>query len=467
MIITSFAVFLLIFVFIGVLSSIKAKNSTSDYLLAGQSVQPWLVALSAVATTNSGYMFVGMIGYTYLYGLSSFWLMFGWIFGDLMASLFIHKQIRITTTKQKVLSFAGLISNWHGQNYKKVRIVAGLITVIFLGTYAAAQLKAGSKALHIIFGWDYSVGAIIGSIMVMLYCFAGGIRASIWTDAAQSFVMFIAMIVILALSIVNIGGLVDLYSKLDNVSPSYLKFFPEGLGMNFFGGGLLFVIGWLFSGFGIVGQPHIMVRFMTMQKPENITKVRYYYYSFYTSFFALTILTGMVARLIFVDSNSFDAELALPKMAQKFLPEILIGLVLAGLFAATMSTADSQILSCSAALTNDFKKITKKNYIITKLATVFVTIIALLISLFGSNSVYSLVLIAWSSLASSFAPILALYALNKRISENTMLMMMIIGFSITLIWRHFGFNSQINEAMPGILSGFAVYFVAKIYNKYK
>ncbi len=464
MIITSFALFLLVFIIIGVFSTIKSKNSTSDYLLAGQSIKPWLVALSAVATTNSGYMFIGMIGYTYLYGLSSFWLMFGWIIGDFTASLFIHKKIRLITTKQKVLSFAGVISNWHGQNHQKVRILAGLITVIFLGTYAAAQLKAGSKALHVIFGWDYSIGAIIGAIMVMLYCFAGGIRASIWTDAAQSFVMFIAMVVLLFMSVANAGGIGDLLVKLDAVSDSYLKFFPKGVGGSFFGGGLLFVIGWLFSGFCVVGQPHIMVRFMTMQKPENIKKVRYYYYSFYTSFFALTIATGMVSRLIFPNVNSFEAELVLPKIAMQFLPEMLVGLVLAGLFAASMSTADSQILSCSASLTNDFKKFTRKNYIITKLATVFVTIIALLIALFGSNSVYSLVLIAWSCLGASFAPILTLLALNKKISENTTLAMMVGGFSTVLIWRYFGFNLQVNEALPAILVGFLVYFADIFFN---
>lgn len=467
MIIISFALFLLLFVVIGVLSAIKSKDSTSDYLLAGQSVKPWLVALSAVATTNSGYMFIGMISYTYLYGISSFWLMFGWVIGDFMASLFIHKRIRIITARRKILSFSGLISNWHGEDFRKVRILAGLITIIFLGTYAAAQLKAGSKALHVIFGWDYSVGAIIGSIMVLLYCFAGGIRASIWTDAAQSFVMFFAMISLLFLSIDDVGGFGVFVGKLHNVSPSYMEFFPEGLGGNFFGGGILFVVGWLFSGFGIVGQPHIMVRFMTMQSPNNIKRVRYYYYSWYSTFFSLTIATGMVARLIFGDASSFDTELVLPKIAMKFLPEVLIGLVLAGLFAASMSTADSQILSCSAVLTNDFVTIKKRKFIITKLATVFVVLIALIISLFGSNSVFSLVLVAWSTLGGTFTPILTLYALNKRIEENVIIIMMLSSVAMVLIWRQLGLNDEFNEMAPAIMISFFVYFISHLFKKNK
>lgn len=107
----SFQFFLLIFVIIGILSVLKSQSNTEDYLIAGQSIKPWLVALSAVATNNSGYMFVGMIGFTYLWGLPSIWLMVGWICGDFLSSLFIHKQLRIVTTATKQLSYASVLSH--------------------------------------------------------------------------------------------------------------------------------------------------------------------------------------------------------------------------------------------------------------------------------------------------------------------------------------------------------------------
>ncbi|MFT5795791.1 MAG: sodium/proline symporter, partial [Ulvibacter sp.] len=369
--IISFVFFLLIFVIIGVLSTVVNKHTSSDYLLANHSVKPWLVALSAVATNNSGFMFIGMIGYTYSYGISSIWLMIGWIAGDFVSSLFIHKKLRITTKNKGVLSFAGAISKWGNFDYKKLRIYLGVITIIFLGIYAAAQLNAGSKALHILFGWDYKVGAIVGATIVLLYCFAGGIRASIWTDAAQSFVMIFAMGLLCITAISEIGGISDLLSRTQSVSNDYISLFPQNLEINSFIGPLLFVLGWFFAGIGVIGQPHIMVRFMAMDQPNNITKVRGYYYSFYTLFYVLTILVGITARILLPDVNNFDAELALPTLANSLLPEILVGLILAGLFAATMSTADSQILSCTAAVTCDFKSGKKLSYLMTKLVTVF------------------------------------------------------------------------------------------------
>lgn len=467
MIILSFAVCLFLFVIIGVLSSIQSKNTNKDYLLAGRDVKPWLVSLSAVATTNSGYMFVGMIGYTYMVGLSTIWLMLGWVIGDFISSLFIHKNLRTVSEKQKALSFAGVLSKWNGTDYRKLRFLGGIVTVLLLGTYAAAQLNAGSKALHVLFGWDYSVGAIIGAIMVLLYCFAGGIRASIWTDAAQSFVMIIAMALLFFTALDEIGGFTKFTKLLDSISPNYLDLFPQNLPFGKLGGPFLFVIGWLFGGFGVVGQPHIMVRFMTMDKISDMNRVRAYYYGWYSTFYALTICTGLAARAIIPDVGNFDVELVLPTLAQKLLPEILVGLILAGLFAATMSTADSQILSCSAAITHDFMPNKKSNYLITKLGTVFVTTTALMIALFGSNSVFALVMIAWSALGSAFAPLLTVYSLKRKVSENVAISMMLSGLIVMIIWKYLGLDRIIYEVAPGMLAGFIPYFLAKATSRNK
>ena len=462
-IVISFVFFLLIFVFIGILSIIKNSHTNADYLLAGQNVKPWLVSLSAVATSNSGYMFAGMIGYTYQFGLSSIWLMVGWIFGDFLASLFIHKRLRITSEKEGVLSFAGVLSQWGGVDYKKLRFVCGVITIIFLGAYAAAQLNASSKALHVLFNWDYSVGAIIGAILVVIYCYAGGIRASIWTDAAQSFVMIFAMFLLLVISIYEIGDVFSFFKKLNQVSPTYMSFFSANLPFGVFFGPLLFVVSWMFAGFGVIGQPHIMVRFMAMDNPKDLQRVRIYYYSWYIAFSILTIGTGLAARLLLPEFDILDVELALPKLAVKMLPDLLIGLIMAGLFAATMSTADSQILSCSAAITRDFAFGKKVSYVVTKLATVFVALIALLIALYGSKSVFTLVVMSWSFLACSFAPLLTIYALGGRISEKTAIVTVFTGIIFVFFWRQFGLHAYFNEVGPGILVAFVPYLLRRVY----
>lgn len=457
----SFIFFLLIFVVIGVLSTFKSKSKTDDYLLASRNVKPWLVALSAVASCNSGYMFIGMIGYTYLYGISSIWLMFGWVVGDFIASLFIHKKLRIISEKKKALSFAAVISKWGNFDYSSLRIFLGIITIIFLGTYSAAQLSAGSKALHVLFGWNYNLGAIIGAIMVLLYCFAGGIRASIFTDAAQSFVMFFAMLLLVIISFNSVGGFSQFYVTLTNISPEYTNLFPQNLGSTSFFSPILFVIGWLVAGFGIVGQPHVMVRFMAMDNANNMAKVRGYYYSFYSIFFVLTILVGLASRILLPEVNNFDPELALPTLAKNLLPEILVGLILAGLFAATMSTADSQILSCVASITNDFSK-KQASYIQTKLATVFVTFTALAISLWGSKNVFNLVLISWSVLGAVFGSLFLTFILGGKPSQKLTIIMCLSAISTILIWRYFALNIYIYEIAPAILVPLLIFYFFKI-----
>lgn len=459
----SFILFLCIFIVIGLLSSVVSKNSNKDYLLAGKSVPPWLVALSAVATNNSGYMFIGMIGLTYLEGFSSIWLMLGWIVGDFLASSLIHKRLRLQTDDTQSLSFAGVLSRWQGSEFRGLRMLLGLVTIIFLSVYAAAQFKAGSKALHVLLGWDYSTGAIIGAVIVFLYCLAGGIRASIWTDAAQSFVMIIAMGTLLFEAVVFSGGFDLFIQNLFKVSPNYMGIVPPNLigksGFEF----TLFIFGWLMAGVGVIGQPHIMIRFMTLDDPSHMKRTRFYYYVWFSLFYALTIGVGLATRILLPEVASFDAELALPTLAQQILPDVFTGLVLAGLFAATMSTADSQILSCSAALTRDFSAHPSKNPLISKLGTLIVTLCALVISLYGPDSVFNLVLIAWSFLACSFGPLLILYSLRVKLNEFASILVLLSGSVTVLLWRVFELNKYTYEVAPGFVVALFVGYICSLF----
>ena len=464
MLIASFLLFLLIFIGIGVASTLKSDNSNADYLLAGRSVSPWLVGFSAMATNNSGYMFIGAIGYTYAKGLESIWVMFAWMFGDFLASLFIHRKMRAVSEERHSLSFGTLVARWDGHSFRFVQIFAGLITVLFLGAYAAAQFKAGGKALHIIFGWDNWVGAFVGSVIVLVYCLAGGIRASIWTDAAQTVVMFIAMSLMFFTGTAEIGGAAAFQEQLGQVSPDYLNWFPKSVSDSGAVVIALFILGYVLGGVGIVAQPHIMIRFMALDNSKNMRQAKTCYYMLYFSFCVLTFCVGLCARLLFPDITAFDSELALPNMAIRLLPEILVGLVLAGIFSASMSTADSQILSCSAAITSDIAGQDEKTPVwATKGATVIVTLIALAIALLGFKSVFKLVLFSWSILASAFAPLIIIYALEERLSEPRALFVMIVGIATSLIWRAAGWGEIIYDAGPAISIAVISYFiVAKI-----
>ena len=457
MIITSFVIFLAMFVAIGVASTLRSDRSSVDYLVASRSVSPWLVGLSAMATNNSGYMFIGAIGYTYASGLESLWVMFAWMAGDFLASFFIHAKMRAVSQQRSNLSFGSLVATWGGDDFRKVRLLAGIITVLFLGAYAAAQFNASSKALYVVFGWDYSIGAILGSVLVLLYCLTGGIRASIWTDAAVV-VMFLAMAMMLVVGVQEIGGVEAFFARLGNVSPTYLNLFPATVG----NGVLtiaLFILGYVAGGVGIIAQPHVMIRFMALDDPGHMRKARTYYYSAYFAFCVLTFSVGLSARLIFPDTSAFDPELALPMMTTALLPEILVGLVLAGIVAASMSTADSQILGCSAALTEDIAGQRGGSVWFRRFATAVVTMVALAISLFGIDSVFVLVLYAWSVLAAAFAPLIILYALGEKLTETKALLVMTSCTAIALGWRALGWGAIIYEVAPAMVFGILGYLM--------
>ncbi len=456
MILWSFLAFLFLFIGVGLFSAARSKKTSHDYLLAGSNVKPWMVALSAVSTNNSGYMFIGQIGFTYLQGLSSIWMMVGWIVGDWVASMFVHGRLRQMTDRRKFLSFGDVISRWHGTDFKKVRVIVGIITVLFLGTYAGAQFKAGGKAMQVLLDWDYATGAIIGAIIVCLYCLAGGIRASIWTDAAQSLVMIASMVTLMVFTFAEAGGWSQFWTAVNSVSPQYNQLFPN-LDIQGFSGPLLFVTGWLFAGFGVIGQPHIMIRFMTLDDPANIRRTKIYYYTWYAVFFLMAIGVGLGSRVLLSDVTNFDPEMALPTLSLNLLPGVLVGVMLAGIFAATMSTADSQILSCTAAITRDLLPKRWHAYWVNKAATMGVALGALWIALYGSQNVFHLVLIAWSALSAAFAPVL--YSIGRKISEWHLITMMFGAVAVTLVWRSIGWGSYIYEIAPGVLTGLLIYAV--------
>ncbi len=450
--ILSFIFFLALFTLIGVSAAFKSKNNKHDYYLASSSVSPTLVGLSAVATNNSGYMFIGVIGYTYVTGLASIWLMFGWIIGDFLGSLYIHSRLRKATEQTKEVSFAGVLSNWGKIHHNAVQTIIGLITLVFLLAYASAQLIAGSKALHVLLGWPNWAGAVIGAVLVTIYCISGGIRASIWTDAAQSVVMVAAMFTLLFYGLGHFGGILSAVNEMAKIE-GYLDWFPEKLALPGISGMLLFIVGWGFAGFSVIGQPHIMVRFMTLSDTGKMRTARFWYYLWFIVFYVICTAVGMLSRIYINNPANFDAELALPIMAQGLLPKMLVGLILAGIFAATISTADSLVLSCSSALTHDLFPNKIERPLLIKLSTGVITITALIIALNNSQSVFNLVIMSWSALASAFAPLLIFKAVKGKTNQTVSILSIVVGLITALFWRQMGWHQMVYEGFPGIVSG--------------
>lgn len=460
MVVASFLFFLGVFVVIGLSSVRQSKHTKQDYYLASSSVHPALVGLSAVATNNSGYMFIGVIGYTYATGLAAIWIMLGWILGDFLASIFVHQRLRKATQHSDEVSYAGVLSNWYGGKHDSLQRLIGIVSLVFLLAYASAQLVAGSKALQVLFGWPSWAGAVIGATLVLAYCWAGGIRASIWTDVAQSMVMIVAMGMLLVVATLSLGGVSESLNQMSAVD-GFLDWFPKDLVLPGLAGGVLFAVSWLFAGMSVIGQPHVMVRFMALDDHRSMLRARAWYYLWFLAFYAMATGVGMLSRVYLGDPAAFDAELALPTMAQQLFPPVLVGVVLAGIFAATLSTADSLILSCSAAITHDVLPHNIENTREIKLITGLVCGLALAWALLNQESVFSLVILAWSGLASAFAPLLLVLCIGRRPGQKLAIIAVLAGLGASLLWRFAGLHGVVYEGMPAIALGLLVLLVGE------
>ncbi|MDJ0733921.1 MAG: hypothetical protein QNJ47_07525 [Nostocaceae cyanobacterium] len=212
----AFIFFSLSFTVVGIFSAKHKKNTTADYLLASRNVNPILTALSAMSTGQSGFLFTGQVGYAYVSGISAIWLVIGWAIGDYLAWWLVFKKLRQVsedTNSETVSAFLGQETS----GFPWIKTITALITLAFLGSYAAAQLVASSKALHTVFGWNYYWGAIAGAVIVVIYCFSGGIRADIWTDAIQSVVMIFSLILLLVTLLFNSGGIDKIWTQLEAI----------------------------------------------------------------------------------------------------------------------------------------------------------------------------------------------------------------------------------------------------------
>ncbi len=469
MLIASFIFFLLAFVGVGVWATRGREQTDDDYLLAGRSVPPVLTALSAQATSNSGFMFIGLIAAVYAGGLHWIWLVLGFVVGDLMMSFHIYPRLHLEAAARNAKTLPEVLAHWGGKNYYYVRMLAAAFTLILLGLYAAAQLQAGGKALSAMLDWNVQYGVLIGGVIVASYCLVGGLRASIWTDAAQAATMLVSMLLLMIYAIVETGGIFNFFSAANKISPTYLNVFPPDLPfLDLTSASMLFILGWVFGGAGSIGQPHIMVRYMAMRSVDEMPLIRIYGYSWNLAFSLLALGVGLAARVLLpAEGSSFDAELGLPLLSLQLMPAVLAGAMLAGVFSAALSTADSQILSCSATLTHDFSRgdphpAFRTDEIATGLVILFSTLFALFgnyLSI-GNFSVFSLVLVSWAGLASAFGPIMIVYAFGGRPDQKTIIAMMLIGFFAMLIWRQTPMNDIAYAALPGMMTGLLVYIIS-------
>ncbi|MCB1650905.1 MAG: sodium/proline symporter [Alphaproteobacteria bacterium] len=447
----SFLGFFIFFTVVGLASSFFRKNTIEDYFLASRSIPAWLVALSYGATISSGATFIGFAGLAYNTGLTAVYAVVGLTIGDHLGWIIAGNKIRRKGIAMRAHTYPSLVGKLGDQDFQIVTVITAMLTVIFLGTYCSAQLVAGAKIGQSLFAWDYDIFLYVGAAVLLAYCWAGGIRASIWTDAVQAMIIIASLFVLVVIAMDKLGGFGALYEQLKAIDPSLVdpfqsKFIPV-------------FIGWVAFGIGVLGQPQLMVRHMVARSDEDLLLARRIYLLWRWSVLALATLVGFIARVMVPEiQGGFDPELSIPALWQDLLPPMLVGLLVAGLFSATMSTADSLLLAASSALTQHVFPQLRNSYVLARLGTVFVLLFILGIALMASQNVLSLVVLAWGGMASAVAPLVVIMLLGGRPTQRLAVMMMVAGFGVTVAWRHgLGLHAQLMDLVPGMATGFLIF----------
>ena len=437
---------------IGISSSRFNKPTVKNYYLADKSLSPWLSGLSAMATNNSGYMFIGLIGFTYLNGLSSIWLMIGWILGDYLITKKLFPKIINKSFRSTNVTYASIIGDL--TNNKLITKLLALISFVFLLIYASAQFAASGKTLMAVMNWDFYYGVITGGFIVLLYSLTSGIRASIWTDAAQSIIMLISMGLLVLFSIVKLGGINQTLFQLSEIDGYMSLFRPDTRASILFN--VLSSLSWIVAGMFVVGQPHIMIRFFAVKDHNDLIRSRIFYYSSYILFYGLAFTVGMLSRLILDNTAGFDPELALPMMAQILFNPFMVGLIISGIFAATMSTADSLIINCSGNISQDILQLTKFSKAKIAGITLAVALTSIIIALINSGSVFSIVVFSWTILGFLLTPLLIMISLNKSVNTKHFVISAILSTMVFYI---------VNKSVffEGIYLGIFPFIVSLIY----
>ena len=454
----SFLLFMGFFAGVGLASMRVKQDTTDDYLVAGRGMHPALAALSAVSTWNSGYMFIGFIGFIFVQGYSGIWIGLVSTLGQAVAWIWLYKFIQKEGNERGVRSLSSLVSKTTGAPEAKL---AGVLSVVFLAIYAAAQLVAGGVALQAMLGWSEVIGILIGFVLVVAYCYAGGIRASIWTDAAQSCVMIVGSTILCVVAVSEVGGFSGLHNSLKDIDPGMVNMFPADLTF----GVTLWIGAFFLGGLGVAGQPQVVSRVMTLKDDKDRKQAAIWFFVWQTPFIALMFIIGLACRAIFLDLDASQAQDGLPLLAMEVLNPFLAGVILASIFAATMSTADSQVLACTAAITDDVKPEWSQEHKTTKLVTMAMAMFVTLIALGGQrfpgfgDSVFALVVLAVYGLGGIFVPLLLIRMMGYEPDTEHTVWMMVAALSAVIVWSVSGYGDDIFPSIPAMSAAFATHFI--------
>lgn len=443
------------------------KNANmSEYLLDNRKLSPLVTALSAGASDMSGWMLLGMPGAIYATGICSIWIAIGLTIGAWANYKFLAKRLRVyTEVASDSITIPDFLENRFKDRTKTLRIISGLLILVFFTVYVSSGMIAGGKTFNSFFGIDFAAGAILTLAIVVFYTFFGGFKAVCITDALQGTLMFLVLILIpivsyLALNIPSDSSFFNEVAKFDN---NHLDIFYN---QSFLG-----ILGLLAWGFGYFGQPHIIVRFMAIRSSAELESARKIGISWMALGLLGAVLSGLIGFVYFNQTGTplKDAETVFLDLGKILFHPFIVGIIISAVLAAIMSTISGQLLVSASSVTNDFifafykKDVSPKTQtLISRFAVVVVAVVATILAFLSNDTVLNVVGNAWAGFGASFGPVLLFSLYSKKMSALSALVGMLVGGISVIAWIGFELSSVVYELLPGfVFSSLAIFLVNK------
>lgn len=457
--VAAFAGYLVVVTAIGVLSARFSSEGVREFFVGGRRMHRFVVALSAVVSGRSAWLLLGVTGMAYSMGASAVWAVAGYTTVELFLFLFYAPRLRRYSERYDCVTVPDFFEARFGGG-PALRLVTVAIILVFMVGYVASQFVGGGKAFAAGFGLSETTGIVLTAVIVLVYTALGGFLAVSLTDMVQACVMLFALLLLPAIAIVDRGGFARVAAELQAIDPTLLE--PTALA---FGAAL----GFAGIGLGSPGNPHILVRYMSIRDARQLRYAAAVGTAWNVLMGAGAVTIGLVGRVYFPAADLLpgaDTETLFPVLAQQHLPPLLFGIVVAAIFAAIMSTADSQLLVAASAVVRDlYEQVLKAGdpvpqarlVRLSRAVVVLLVAAGLAFGLVAGQLVFWLVLFAWAGLGAALGPTSILALFWRRTTRPGVLAGIVAGTVTVIVWYLTpALKSRLYELIPAFTVALAV-----------
>ena len=480
--ILAFILYFIVIVGIGVYFFVKDRNTNGEkeFFLGGRSMGPWVTAMSAQASDMSAWLLMGLPGSIMAFGFGQMWIGIGLAIGTAANWILVAKRLRkFSKAAGDAITLPQYLSNRFMAKSNTLQIICAVIFFACFTVYVASGFVAGASVFTTVFPSLSTSTAMIVFALAMLACtFLGGFKAVCWTDFLQGLLMLAAIlavpIVIVITQNLDTTALGTVYTYVDGASgQTVMCEFGTGL----FDAGWKDVVSGLGWGLGYFGMPHILVRFMSIEKPSMIKKSATVAIVWVVLSLGATCLIAYFGRMLIAEEllTVGAQKTVFIAFARKLFPAFIAGILMAAILAASMSTADSQLLVASSSFTSDiYKPIIRKNagekelLWMGRLVVLIVAVIAYFIASSkaeGAQTIMNLVENAWAGFGSAFGPTIILSLFWRRFTYKGAVAGVTAGAVVDVLWLAFMSGTGIYEIIPGFIAGFVAAVAVTLLDK--